>query len=139
MSLTIETKIWLALKSRIDTLPFGWGVAWPGEVFRPAGNAPFLRVGLVHAAPARQFIEYGDPHQRTGFLILTIVYPLNGAMTAQHFEQMAGTIAAHFPDGEEMTYDGLTVTVPEYPQMMGGYAEDSYWQMPVRIKWECFA
>jgi hypothetical protein len=139
VSLAIETKIWLALKSRIDTLPFGWGIAWPGEVFRPAGNAPYLRVGMVHAAPARKYVDNGNPYERTGFLILTIVHPLNGTMTAQHFEQMAGTIADHFRDDTKMHSCGLCVSVPEYPQSMGGYAEGGYWQMPVRIRWRCHA
>lgn len=141
MSAKLETKLWLALKSRIDTLLPDLKKAWPGVKFEvPSSNGrlePYLSVGRVTAAPMRRHIATGKPHERTGFLMVTLVYPL-GQNTAV-YEQIGAEIAEHFKDGTQMSYDGLCVTVTSYPHVQDGYEDGGYWFVPVRIQWRCFA
>ncbi|MPS98607.1 MAG: hypothetical protein E2581_08915 [Pseudomonas sp.] len=141
MSAGIETSIWLALKSRIDTLPLAYPRAWPGQTFQvPASGGlpqPYLRVGRVSADPVRLFLGDGEPHRRTGSLMVTLVHPLGQAVAV--YDQIAAGIAAHFVDGTEMVYGDLLVTVRDYPHVQEGYEDTGYWSVPVRIPWRCYA
>ena len=135
---TIETKIWLALQSRIAGLLPGVAKAMPGMLFTPSANTPYLRVGKVQTAPSRVFIADGKPHERTGTLILTFVAPV-GLQSTAYYEEMQGQIAAHFKDGTQMRYQDICVSVPSYPHCVEGYLDDGWWTAPVSIPWRCYA
>lgn len=141
MSAGIETSIWLALKSRIDTLPLPYPKAWPGQTFQvpSAGGQllPFLRIGRVAVAPVRQLLANGKPHERNGSLMVTLVHPLGQDVAV--YDQIAAGIAAHFIDGTQMRYGAMCVTVRDYPHVQDGYEDTGYWTVPVHIPWRCFA
>lgn len=141
MSAGIETSIWLALKSRIDTLPLAYPKAWPGQTFQvPSSGAqllPFLRVGRVSVAPVRRLIADGKPHERNGSLMVSLVYPLGQDVAV--YDQIASGIAEHFIDGTQMRYGAVCVAVSSYPHVQEGYEDTGYWTVPVRIPWRCFA
>lgn len=149
MNATVETKIWLALKSRIDTLPLDFPALMPGEPteapFDEAGSyfaegklKPFIRVGRATADPSRTFIANGMPHVRTGFLILTLAHPMD-APNASVYYQYAGIIADHFSDSKSMQYNDVCVTISSYPTVSDGYDDNGYFNIPVRIPWRCSA
>lgn len=141
MSAKVETSIWLALKGRIETLLPSYAKAWPGQTFQipMVGGTPqpFLRVGRVSAAPLRQLIAHGQPHERTGILMVTLVHPLGQDVAV--YDQIAAGIAEHFRDGTAMRYGNVCVTVSAYPHVMDGYEDNGYWTVPVRVPWRCFA
>lgn len=141
MSAKVETAIWLALKSRIETLPLTHAVAWPGEVFEAphAGGLPqpYLRIGRASASPVRQLIAPGKPHERTGALVVTLAHPLGQSVSV--YDQAAAVIAEHFRDGTHMTWGGVCVSVTSYPHVQEGYEDNGYWTVPVRVPWRCFA
>lgn len=141
MSAKIETAIWLALKSRVDSLPLPYAKAWPGQTFEvpSAGGLPqpYLRIGRVSVEPDRMMIASGKAHQRTGALMVTLVYPLGQSVSV--YDQIAATIAEHFRDGTEMVSNGVCVSVRSYPHVGDGYLDEAYWVTPVRIPWRCFA
>lgn len=136
MSAKIETSIWLAIKSRIDELPLTYDIAWPGERFNPA-NQPYIRIGRVNATPQRELIANGKPHNRSGSIIMTLVYPLGPNVSV--FDQIAATIAEHFKDGTQMSYGDICVSVPSYPHVQEGYEDNGWWTVPVSIPWRTFA
>lgn len=131
---TIETAIWLALKSRVDTL--SGTKLWPAERTTPAGE--HIRVGRVVATPSRHLIANGKPHERTGFLMLTHCRPLNTISNVAQPTEAGGLIAAHFADGIKMRSHGICVSVPSYPQVMEGYEDEGWWFTVVRVPWRCF-
>lgn len=141
MSAKTETAIWLALKSRIESLPLPYSKAWPGQTFEVphAGGLPqpYLRIGRVSVAPVRQLIAAGKPHERTGSLMITLVHPLGQDVAV--YDQIAAGIAEHFKDGTEMRYGSVCVSVTAYPHVQEGYLDEAYWVTPVRIPWRCFA
>lgn len=140
MAANIETSIWLAIKSRIDTLLPAYQKAYPGQVFTPPKSGtsllPYLRIGRVTATPSRLFVGDGKPYQRTGFIIVTLVHPLGQNVSV--YDQLAGTISDHFNDETKMRYGNVCVSVPSYPQVVEGYEQDGYWTVPVRIPWQTF-
>lgn len=141
MAARIETAIWLALKSRIETLGLTYAVAWPGETFEMPYSGdkllPYLRVGRVSVAPVRQLIAPGKPHQRTGSLIVTLVAPLGEDIS--FYDQIAAGIAEHFIDGTQVRFGNVCVEVTDYPHVQEGYEDVGYWTVPVTIPWRCFA
>lgn len=139
---TVELLIWMAIKTRIESLPLGYPKAWPSMPFTPptnsTGRLPFLRIGDVRANPARQLIGNGKPYRRTGRLIITLVYPI-GLDSELVVNQLAGRIADHFNDTTKMRYGNVCVSVPNNPHVQPGYEDNGYWSIPVSIQWECFA
>lgn len=136
-----ETKIWLALQSRVNSLSFNYPKAWPGQTFTPpTANglpAPYLRIGHVTASPDRQLIDINRPYQRRGRLMVTLVYPLGQNVSV--YNEVAGKIASHFNDGVKMRYRDICVSVENYPHVLDGYEDNGYWTIPVSIPWVCFA
>lgn len=141
MAANIETSIWLAIKSRIDTLLPSYQRVYPGQVFTPpkSGTAllPYLRIGRITATPVRLFVGDGKPYQRTGFIIVTLVHPLGQNVSV--YDQLAGQIAEHFNDETKMQFGDVCVSVPSYPQVVEGYEDNGHWTCPVRIPWKTFA
>lgn len=142
MAAKIETSIWLAIRSRIETISLSYSKAWPGEYFEVPYDAdgllPYLRVGRVSVAPIRRYIKDGEPHERTGSVIVTLVRPIINAPVSL-YDQDAATIAEHFKDGTNMYSNGICVSVTSYPYVQEGYEDNGYWTVPVSIPWRCFA
>lgn len=140
---TAEVKIWLALKSRIDTLPLDLAKAWPAETFTPPHSndrlLPYIRVGSVTVDPLPVQIANGKPHVRTGILTLTLVHPMMSGYSLPVYNQIAGTIAEHFADGTEMRYDNVCVKVTARPHVQPGYEDNGYYTIPVSIPWRTVA
>lgn len=142
---TVETSIWLALQSRVESLDIGVSVKmYPGELPQSPPSSgdelqPFLRVGRVSADPVSPLIAYGKPSVRTGSLVVTLVHPLSASYTITRYDQLAGLIARHFVDGTQMKYGDVCVTVPDYPSVQEGYEDNGFWTVPVIIPWRTFA
>lgn len=140
---TVEVKIWLAIKSRIDTLLPTYKKAWPAETFAAPSSAgslqPYLRTGSVSVEPVPVYIKTGTPHLRTGSVTITLVHPIIPNATVSFYSQIAGKIAEHFHDGVEMRYNGVCVKVPSQPHVMPGYEDNGYWNSPVLIRWRTYA
>lgn len=138
---SVETKIWLALRARIESIPLPFAKAWPAETFTPTHTdgqlTPYLRIGRVTVAPIPVFIDDGKRHQRTGTLIITLVHPL-GQVTSV-YDEYAGQIAAHFAEGIAMYYDGVCVKITAQPHVQPGFEDNGYWQVPISIPWRTFA
>lgn len=136
-----EVKIWLALRSRVESIPLPFAKAWPAETFTPTYNvdviSPYLRIGRVSVAPVPVFIDKGKRHTRTGTLIVTLVHPIG--QQASVYDEYAGQIANHFADGTTMYYDGVCVKITAQPHVQPGFEDNGYWTVPVSIPWQTFA
>lgn len=132
----IETKIWLALKNSVEALGLSLPIAWPSEKFT-AVTSGYVRVGHVSAAPNPELIAAGKKHTRRGFLMLTLVMPMN--QNSVVFIEMAASIASQFKEGANVRYNDLCATITSAPHVMDGYEDGGYWNVPVRIPWRTFA
>lgn len=142
MTPTIETRIWMALRAHVSSLPLSLPIMWPGEAnelkFDSDGKLlPYIRVGRITVAPVRLLLKGGQPSQRRGTLMLTLVHPVGGPVEVP--DDIAGKIAEHFIDGTQVKYQGLCVEITSYPHVMDGYEDVGFWTIPVSIPWECFA
>ena len=136
MAATTEVSIWLALKARIETLAaeLDLPVAYPASTHSPHGRE-YLAVGRATAAPQRFSVGRG-PHERNGSLIISYVAPLG--QDAAVYEQVAGRIAAHFPEDTKMTHADVSVRVTAWPDVQAGYRDGAYWRVPVVIPVQAF-
>lgn len=149
MSATTETKIWQALKARVQTLSSGLTINWPMEPFTPpvSGGKPVPYVECRHLpnANVRRFIGSNDPMERMGILQLTLCWPASEIGTASGkthpdvLVQHAGEIAAHFPTDLAMDFQGIRVRVERAPDVTQPYRDDAYWRCPVSVRWRCYA
>ena len=139
MTEIVETKIWMALRARIATLPLTFAKAWPKEEFTPPPMQPYLEIAHLPNAVQRPFIGHDDPNWRTGILQLTLMYPVALKHHGEVDIQYAGQIAAHFNQAVEMFYDDVKVTIERSPDVAQGYRDGVYWRTPVSVRWQAFA
>lgn len=136
--MTIEKSIENALFERVASLVLNPAlpVAWPNIAFqRPATG--YLRVTHVPNTSRRRFVGSTEPHQRRGILQIDVFLPLNGGATKS--TENAGKVAQHFPTDLKLPKDGLTVRITKAPDIAQGFSEETYWQVPLTISYDCFA
>ena len=131
----VETKIWMALKSRIVTIPGGLAIAYPADVFTPT-NAAYIAVGRVNIAPERVFVAAGA-HERRGTLTLSHVAPIGQDQAV--YEEAGAKIAAHFPADLCINFQGVAVKIVSAPHVIDGYRDGAWWRTPVNVFWRCGA
>lgn len=149
MTATVETKIWMALKSRVQSLPMSYPIDWPRVPFtkpqsgNPVQPDPYLEVRLLPNTSQRLFIGSNDPHRRMGILQVSLMYPIartTGTVDWEtQFSQIGGTIAAHFPADLRMHFEGLSVRVEKAPDVAQPFRDEVYWRVPCTIRYEAYA
>jgi len=134
-----ETKIWMALRYRVETLDLAYPIAfaWPAGTFAP-GSEPYIAVNNIIAPPRRIIVGKG-PHERTGTLTLVLVYPLTKGHAIEVMQDLAGQIAAQFPADAYMKFDGVDVRVVSSAHVQEGFRDAGWWRIPINISWQCFA
>ena len=131
----VETKIWMALKTRIQSIPGGLAIAYPADVYTP-GAAAYIAVGRVNIAPERVFVAAGAPERR-GTLTLSHVAPIGQDQAV--YEEAGAKIAAHFPDDLCMNFQGVAVRIVSASHVVDGYRDGAWWRTPVNVFWRCGA
>ena len=131
----VETKIWMALKSRIATISGGLAIAYPADVYTPT-NAAYIAVGRVNIAPKRVFIASGA-HERRGTLTLSHVAPIGQDQAV--YEEAGAKIAAHFPADLCMNFQGVAVRIVSASHVVDGYRDGAWWRTPVNVFWRASA
>lgn len=136
----IETTDWLALKARIDTLvtsPVLPRFEPDATIVPPTdavGPAPFLTISDVVNDPERGGIS-GVPGIRSGTLMLTVQWPIARAITHTQLKEVAGQVAAHFPEDQCMSYGPSRLRVTQDSASMQPYVEGAYRVAVVRVFW----
>lgn len=131
----VETKIWMALKSRIQSIHGGLAIAYPADVYTPT-DAAYIAVGRVNIAPERVFVASGA-HERRGTLTLSHVAPIGQDQAV--YEEAGAKIAAHFPADLCIRYNDILVRIVSVPHVVDGYRDGAWWRTPVNVFWRCAA
>lgn len=135
MAISVETEIWLAIKARIATataLP----IAWPALDFAPDAGCAFLQVANVINPPNRLSVGTGA-YDRSGTLALVLVYPMGQPVEVS--QEVAGQIAAHFPEDLRLRYGAACVRIERRAHVMEGFRDGGWWRTPINIFWRSFA
>ena len=135
MPSTVEGHIEAAVFARVAALSLSpaMPVAWPNAAFNPP-PAGYLRVSHIPNINRRLFIGSDGPHQRLGLLQISVFVPLNeGASKAT---EIADAVAAHFPPDLRMRSGGVTVRVERAPEIAQGMPDDTYWHVPVVVRYQ---
>lgn len=131
---SVETKLWLALKSRIDTLATSPTLTKvePGEIFEPSG--PFMLISDARNDVARIGIDT-DLQTRSGTLLLQVRWPVSTPITHAQLVEIAGAIAAHFPADLSMSYGGVCVRVTQDATVLQPDRDGAWRFVTVRVLW----
>lgn len=133
---TIETKIWLSLKARIDTLVTSPALprVEPGAVIPTPNNAPFLLISDARNDVVRAGID-PDLHVHSGTLILSARWPTQLPVSHAQLVEIGGTIAAHFPADLSMQFGGKCIRVTEDATMLQPDIDGPWRTVTVRVLW----
>lgn len=131
---SIETKIFQAIKARVDTLPMKstYPIVWTdGTAYSPHPNQPYLRCTWTPNTTQRQFIGSKDPHRRPGILQIDVMgTKAQGSGVAR---EVAGQVAAHFPADMRLRFMDVKVRVLRDASVFSPFI-DSHIQVPVSIE-----
>lgn len=131
------TLLWLALRSRIETIPLSPALpfAWPADDFEP-GTAAYLSVAFVPNDPSRVTIGATGPHPLTGSLAIGLVVPVALKWDAARIQNTAGQIARHFPVDLIMRCGTVRAAVTKPPTIQQTYRDGAYFRTPVIVRWQ---
>lgn len=117
MAAAIETKIWLALRTRVETLVLSpqLEIAWPNETFTPVTGTPFLEVKHFPNVPQRKFLKGSEPNYFQGILQIMLHAQQNRPYGHAQAVDVAGQIIEHFPADQLLPYDNITARVAKKP------------------------
>ena len=139
---TIKTKIWLALRARVESLVLSpvHPIAWPNENFTPPASvlAPYLEVMHLPNTSDRLFINRGDANRYSGILQISAMYRLGTPHGETMAGEIAGLVAEHFPADLYMPYSDIRLRVTKDPDVAQGFRDDETqrWKTPVSIRYE---
>lgn len=142
---TIETRIWLALKARVEALPTSIvpqdAISYPAAQFEKPTNVdgalPYIQVHQLPNQSERQMINR-PVARRPGILQLDYLAPLALEMTHEQMTQKAGEIAQHFV-GQVLKSDTVQVHIEQVPDVGRALEDRGYWRIPISIRYLCFA
>lgn len=147
---TIQTKISMAIQSRVASLPGSFPVLWTDDA--PASPpvasgqpVPYVEAHFEPNRTIRHFIGSNDPHEYPGLLLLTLCWPLanvgtgSGKTHKDAIREIAGKIAEHFPADFCMPFQGVSVRVTGAPSVLGSYRDDHYMRTQVRVDLKTYA
>lgn len=147
MTASTETKIWQALKARIDSLSLSYPVirarGEPTDVPTSGGQpVPYIEAYNLVNDPVPISGGDGGYNRHFGILQLTICWPLSnvgvgaGKTHPDVLTQRSGEIAAHFKHGTDMSFSGTIVRVERPPRAVtDGTVDGPYLRLPVSIRW----
>lgn len=147
---TIETKIAVALQSRVASLALPYEVLWTADEpeSKPATGgqpSPYIEAHHEPNRSARLLIKPNAPHERLGLLLLTLCWPISdvgassGKTHKDAIREQAGQIAEHFPAGLCMSSQGLGVNVTKAPDVLGAFRDEAYLRTQVRVEYRTYA
>lgn len=137
---TIESQIWLALKSRIDALVTNPLMTKyePGQVVDPSG-APFILLSDIRNDHQRWSINRQSngrvAHARSGTLILSVQWPLANPVSHTQLVEIGGDIASHFPADTLMRWNSTCLRVTRDADVQQPYVDGVYRVVVVRVLW----
>ncbi len=109
---------------------------WPNITFTPPTDS-WLRIDLLSNAGERFFLKGTDPHLFHGILQLTVVSPFNaGPVLAKG---LAGEVSGHFPPDLTLYEGDFKIRIERAPDITDPFRADASWQVPVSIRYQCFA
>lgn len=138
MTATTETKIWLALKAKCETIPLSLPVSYPKEDYTPVTGQAWLKVSHMLNTGFRLSLGNTDPQRRQGILQIALNTPLTphpGEVDLQY----AGIIAEHFWTDPVIFGDGIKITIQRAPDVGQAYRVEGWWFTPINVLWESWA
>ena len=142
---SIETRIFQAIKARVETLPMAseYEIVWTDgplpkkpngddeESYTPSPTQQYLRCTWTPNATQRQLIASREPHRRPGVLQIDVMgLKAQGSGVAR---EVAGQVAAHFPADLKLSFGGIRAQVLSDPSVVSPFI-DTHIQVPVSIE-----
>lgn len=97
----------IALETRLAAITSPLATQWENSAYSPIGGTPYQQVNLLLATPDN--IETGRYYQQSGFMQISLRYPLNTGPGACMTRAQA--LRDWFYRGLSLAANGLTVTI----------------------------
>lgn len=142
MTTSIEEQIEAALFGHVrdlelDGIDNATQIAWPNDKFDRPDTGSYVRVQHLPNVNTRFLVKGSAPHLRQGILQLTVVARLNTG--AEDALAVAGSIAEQCPADLELFGEDVKIKIQAAPSVLTPLRNDASWDVPVSIRYECFA
>ena len=126
----IDAKIYESLRARIASMPGGYAIVYPGQVYPTNVTTPFILVTDVHFGNDRRYLGSDADDWHTGDFMLDIITPLSWTHT--QVLGIAGIIRAWFT--KDLVLGGL-VRIEKIPAVTVAYRDGGFMRLPVVVNW----
>lgn len=131
------TLLWLALRSRIETIPLSPAlpIAWPAADFEP-GADPYLSVAETSFTQSRLTIGAEGPYRGSGYQPIDLVVPVALKWDTAAILNKVGQITGHFPVGLVMRCGKSCAVVKDKPRKVNDGRDGAYFRTSIIIPLE---
>lgn len=133
----IESSIFLAIKSRLDT----WtetDMVIANTVYTPVATRPYVFAQFVGLDTDIETLSYNCGNEYRGLLNLSVFVPINTATLAQHLG-LANRVGALFPAGTKLTYQTTTAEIFQTPRIIGNsLIDNSHNRLEVQVNYRAW-
>jgi hypothetical protein len=126
----IDAKIYEALKARIASMPGGYAIVYPGQVYPTNVTLPFILVTDVHFGNDRRYLGSDADDWHTGDFMLDAMVPISWTHT--QLLGVAGDIRAWFTKDLLL---GDLVRIEKTPAVTVAYRDGGFMRLPVAVNW----
>jgi len=105
--------------------------AWPNV--KDSGTTPRLEVEFTGVRQEGGTLKGNEVHYEEGTMMVIVAAAKGGGTDAGL--DLAGAVAARFPEGSRLTITGGTVTIMARPDIRGGFPDDTNYRIPVAIRY----
>ncbi len=136
MTLSVYDDIRSALETHLNSTPSLPTVAWENVKFEPITGVQCLRVRLINTAREPAVRGLNPQYRYQGVFQILVCSPEGVGPSAN--QTLVNTLVDRFQTGDDMTSNGVAVTVKN-TEAMGAYNNSPWYVTPVNIHWFAYA
>lgn len=123
-------KIRAALETALNGMSPALATAWENAAYVPTAGTAYQQANMLFATPSNR--EFGNRYQELGYMQVKLMYPLQVGTSA--IAARAELIRTTFKRGNTFANGGVTVMIPETPEIAPGGVEGDRYAVPVKIR-----
>lgn len=126
----IDAKIYDALKLRISTMPGGFTIVYPGDIYPTSADVAFIVVTDARFGNERLYNDTAASDNHTGQFMLDAMVPLS--WTHSQLLGIAGVVVNWFT--KDLRLSGL-VRIEQTPAVTTSYRDGGFNRLPIAVSW----
>ena len=134
---TNETKIWQALKAKINSLGLTYPIIYPSTEYTPSSE---IYIQISHFPNYSDYSQISSPDsvRYKGILQIELAFPIIKKFSFDVMQEQIANIAAAFKASQAMAFQDVIIKLEKKPDLLTSYRQDGFFFFPISIRYYSF-